>query len=124
MEFRKSLKRERRRAARAEKEKADAANNVQRQRIEALVREAKEEGFPTDVEEKEAYFMEQVARGEALCAAGKSTISYGDKCKLTVVGPEGGIDAALCFYKALKVYPQPKDLINIYDKTVPKVKRP
>lgn len=30
------------------------------------------------------------------------------------------IEAALCFYKALKVYPQPGDLINIYDKTVPK----
>ena len=30
------------------------------------------------------------------------------------------IEAALCFYKALKVYPQPKDLISIYDKTVPK----
>ena len=30
------------------------------------------------------------------------------------------IEAALCFYKALKVYPQPGDLISIYDKTVPK----
>ena len=30
------------------------------------------------------------------------------------------VDTALCFYKALKVYPQPSDLINIYDKTVPK----
>lgn len=30
------------------------------------------------------------------------------------------VEAALCFYKALKVYPQPKDLISIYDKTVPK----
>lgn len=30
------------------------------------------------------------------------------------------VEAALCFYKALKVYPQPKDLIGIYDKTVPK----
>ena len=30
------------------------------------------------------------------------------------------IDAALCFYKALKVYPQPQDLISIYDRTVPK----
>ena len=29
-------------------------------------------------------------------------------------------EAALCFYKALKVYPQPNDLIAIYDKTVPK----
>lgn len=30
------------------------------------------------------------------------------------------VEAALAFYKALKVYPQPKDLISIYDKTVPK----
>lgn len=30
------------------------------------------------------------------------------------------VEAALCFYRALKVYPQPRDLIQIYDKTVPK----
>lgn len=30
------------------------------------------------------------------------------------------IEAAIAFYKALKVYPQPRDLIAIYDKTVPK----
>ena len=30
------------------------------------------------------------------------------------------VKAALCFYKALKVYPQPDDLVKIYDKTVPK----
>lgn len=30
------------------------------------------------------------------------------------------MEAAFCFYKALKVYPQPRDLITIYDKTVPK----
>ena len=30
------------------------------------------------------------------------------------------VDAALCFYKALKVYPTPADLVNIYDQTVPK----
>lgn len=40
------------------------------------------------------------------------------------IGPEKALDAALCFYKALKVYPQPKDLISIYDKTVPKVYPP
>ncbi len=31
------------------------------------------------------------------------------------------VEAALAFYKALKVYPTPGDLINIYDKTVSKV---
>jgi hypothetical protein len=31
------------------------------------------------------------------------------------------VEASLCFYRALKVYPNPRELINIYDKTVPKV---
>lgn len=34
------------------------------------------------------------------------------------------VEAALCFYRALKVYPNPRELINIYDKTVPKVSAP
>ena|ERR1700736_5595212 len=40
---------------------------------------------------------------------------------LTVSGSDN-VEAALCFYKALKVYPTPSDLIGIYDKTVPKVR--
>lgn len=35
-----------------------------------MVEEAKEEGFPVDVEEKEAYFMNEVARGEQLAQDG------------------------------------------------------
>jgi len=31
------------------------------------------------------------------------------------------MEAALYFYRALKVYPTPGDLVGIYDKTVPKV---
>lgn len=31
------------------------------------------------------------------------------------------VETALCFYVALKAYPSPRELINIYDKTVPKV---
>jgi len=30
------------------------------------------------------------------------------------------VEAALCFYRALKVYPIPSDLMSIYDKTVTK----
>lgn len=67
VEFRKSLRRERKRAQKAEKEKEAAASNEMRERVGDLVRMAKEEGFPTDVEEKEAFFMEQVAAGEMLC---------------------------------------------------------
>ncbi|KAL3486391.1 mitochondrial outer membrane translocase complex, subunit Tom20 domain-containing protein [Aspergillus germanicus] len=100
-EFRKSLKRNNRRLARAVKEEAEAQGAQWRENIKKAVQQAKDEGFPTDLEEKEAYFMSQVAKGESLCAEDK-------------------LEAALAFYKALKVYPQPKDLISIYDKTVPK----
>jgi len=101
--FRKQLKRESKRQARAAKEEAEAHTSKQRQALKIAVEEAKEEGFPTDVEEKEAYFMNEVARGEQLSQDGSDNV-----------------EAALCFYKALKVYPQPSDLITIYDKTVPK----
>lgn len=89
--------------ARAAKEAAEAQGAAQRDQIKQAVNAARDEGFPTDLEEKEAYFMGQVAKGEGLCAEGSDNI-----------------EAALAFYKALKVYPQPKDLISIYDKTVPK----
>lgn len=32
------------------------------------------------------------------------------------------VESALAFYKGLKVYPAPGDLIKIYDSTVPKVR--
>ncbi|RDL39862.1 putative mitochondrial import receptor subunit tom-20 [Venustampulla echinocandica] len=101
--FRKQLKKESKRQARAAKEEAEAHTVRQRQAVRAVVEEAKEEGFPSDVEEREAYFMQQVAKGEGLSGDGLDNL-----------------EAALCFYKALKVYPQPSDLISIYDKTVPK----
>jgi len=104
VEFRKALKKEKKRAAKAEKEQAQAGMAAQKARIRELVDEAKAEGFPSDVEERETFFMNEVARGEGLCQEGQEKV----------------VDAALCFYKALKVYPQPKDLISIYDKTVPK----
>ncbi|KAM7200064.1 Mitochondrial outer membrane translocase complex, subunit Tom20 domain containing protein [Naviculisporaceae sp. PSN 640] len=102
-EFRRSLRREYRRQARSEKEKAEAGVQAQRQRIKQAVDEAKEEGFPTSVEEKEAYFLEMVQNGELLGT-----------------DPTKTFDSALAFYKALKVYPTPGELINIYDKTVGK----
>ncbi|KAL8732504.1 MAG: hypothetical protein Q9166_002718 [cf. Caloplaca sp. 2 TL-2023] len=102
-EFRKNLKRESRRIAKAAKEEAEAQGEKQKRAVRQAVTDAQEEGFPTNVEEKESYFMNEVGHGEVLCQ-NEST----------------HIEAALCFFKALKVYPQPGDLIQIYDKTVPK----
>ncbi|KAK5628493.1 hypothetical protein RRF57_004208 [Xylaria bambusicola] len=101
--FRKTLRREERRQARAEKEEAVAQTKQKRRDIQAAVDAAIEEGFPTGVNEKEQYFMEYVQQGEVMAS-----------------DPTRTIDAALAFYKALKVYPTPRDLISIYDKTVDK----
>ncbi|GAP82560.1 putative mitochondrial import receptor subunit tom-20 [Rosellinia necatrix] len=102
-DFRKNLRREERRQARAEKEEALTNGKQRRREIQAAVDAALEEGFPTGVNEKEQYFMEYVQQGEILA---------NDVSRTT--------DAALAFYKALKVYPTPRDLISIYDKTVDK----
>lgn len=101
--FRKELKRESRRQARAAREKAEADKIRSREMIKEAVRAAQAEGFPRDVESKEAYFMEEVSRGEMMSQGGTDHL-----------------EAALCFYRALKVYPQPEDLVKIYDQTVPK----
>lgn len=69
-EFRKALKRESRREARAAKEEAEAQGIKQKEAIKAAVREAREEGFPTNPDEREVYFMNEVGRGEALCQDG------------------------------------------------------
>ncbi|KAK0722080.1 mitochondrial outer membrane translocase complex, subunit Tom20 domain-containing protein [Lasiosphaeria miniovina] len=102
-EFRRELRRNERRQHRLEKGQAQANAEAQKQAIKRAVDEAKEEGFPSSSEEKEQYFLEQVQTGEVLGA-----------------DPSKGIEAALAFYKALKVYPTPADLINIYDNTVAK----
>lgn len=104
-EFRRQLRRNERKQARQAKVEAEVETLHQRVAIKESVDEAKEEGFPTSVEEKEAYFLDQVTIGEQLGA-----------------DPSRSLEAALAFYKGLKVYPQPQDLIGIYDKTVPKVR--
>lgn len=65
-EFRRNLRRNERKQVRAEKEEAEASTQRLRGTIKAKVDEAKEEGFPTGVEEREAFFNEQVMTGEML----------------------------------------------------------
>lgn len=73
-EFRKALKRESRKQEKAAKEEAEAQGAEQKKAIKAAVEEAREEGFPTNVEEKETYFMSEVGRGEQLCQDGMDEI--------------------------------------------------
>ena len=71
--FRKQIRKESKRQARAAREEAEQEKLSARAAIKQAVQEAQAEGFPTDVEEKEAYFMQEVSRGEAL--SGEGTIS-------------------------------------------------
>lgn len=67
-DFRRTLRRNERRQAKQEKEEAEADAQQQRLSIKQAVEDAKEEGFPTNVEDKEAYFLDQVSLGETLGA--------------------------------------------------------
>jgi mitochondrial import receptor subunit TOM20 len=53
---------------RQEKEVAEADAQQQRRKIRAAVDAAKTEGLPQGLEEREAYFLEQVQQGEQLSA--------------------------------------------------------
>ena len=69
-EFRKSLKRESQKQARAAKEEAEAEGIKQRKAIHQAVDDANKEGFPKSTEEVEAYFMQELGQGEGLAQDG------------------------------------------------------
>ena len=87
-DFRKSLK------------KREVKQKKLKAKKKALLEDLAQNPIPTDLTEREAFFMEQVAVGE-------------QKAKVDA------IEAAICFYKALAVYPNPTDILGIYQKTVP-----
>ncbi|KAI1632256.1 mitochondrial outer membrane translocase complex, subunit Tom20 domain-containing protein [Biscogniauxia mediterranea] len=114
--FRRNLRREERRKARAEKEESIAQTQQRGKAIQRAVDDALEEGFPSGVNEKEQYFMDHVQQGETLAADQRK-----EEANIFPLNTASWtLDAALAFYKALKVYPSPEDLITIYDKTVDK----
>ncbi|KND93148.1 Mitochondrial import receptor subunit tom20 [Tolypocladium ophioglossoides CBS 100239] len=122
-DFRRTLRRNERRQARAEKEEAEESTRRQRNAIKARVDEAKEEGFPAGVEEREAYFNEQVMSGEMLSSDRMDWSPFPSRNGAVMLMPSTAtksVESALAFYKGLKVYPAPGDLIKIYDSTVPK----
>lgn len=103
--FRKKLRKQSKQSVKAAKKEMKAAAQQETMMIEKAVKDVAEPGvLPTGVQEKEAFFMEQVATGEALFAQ----------------GPTYHVPAAIAFFKALKVYPAPVELVMIYQKAVPK----
>lgn len=64
--------------------------------------------------------MHQVSMGEQLVSQGKF-FPFLRICTSFIhfTGPAFHLPCALAFFKALRVYPSPVELINIYEKTVP-----
>ena len=69
-EFRKALKKDARRQARLAKEAKEVEGRQQKEAIKRAVKEAQDQGFPSDIEEREAFFMTEVQDGETRNAAG------------------------------------------------------
>ncbi|KAG6813431.1 hypothetical protein H0H92_011128 [Tricholoma furcatifolium] len=106
-DFRKKLRKEKKRVdksiAESQPPKQESEDG---EKLTAALREAleqlKKEEPPATPQQKEAFFMEQVALGEQLAAR----------------GPALWIPAAMAFYRALKVYPAPMELLHIYQGTI------
>ncbi|PWZ03195.1 MAS20-domain-containing protein, partial [Testicularia cyperi] len=103
--FRKSLKKDNKKTVKASKREAAKRAKEEDKFIEELLAEVRSPGtFPAGVEEREQYFLKYVSLGEQLFA----------------MGADKYLEASAAFFKALKVYPQPVELIMIYQKAVPK----
>ncbi|KAJ3754171.1 hypothetical protein EV360DRAFT_96701 [Lentinula raphanica] len=107
VDFRKKLKKDKKRV-----DKSIASSNaslppdsgvVGTEELREALEQVKAEQVPVSPEQKEAYFMTQVSAGE----------------QLALQGPMFYLPAALSFYRALRVYPSPVELMMIYQKTVP-----
>ncbi|EMD40854.1 hypothetical protein CERSUDRAFT_103234 [Gelatoporia subvermispora B] len=107
-EFRRKLKKEKKKvdkhAAQAASEKqAQAPSGVSPEELRAALDKIREEGQPTSPAESEKYFMAQVGLGEQFVAQGEAFY----------------MPAALSFFRALRVYPSPVELIMLYQQTLP-----
>ncbi|KAG1806501.1 uncharacterized protein HD556DRAFT_1322289 [Suillus plorans] len=106
--FRKQLRKEKKRVKQSQSQTPSesaqtATEGVDANDLRSALESVRNEEVPAGPEEKEQYFMKQVGIGEQLCAK----------------GPIYHLSAAMCFYRALRVYPSPVELVVIYEKTVP-----
>ncbi|OMJ20414.1 Mitochondrial import receptor subunit tom20 [Smittium culicis] len=101
--FRRKLKKDYKKAKKLAQSTSSNSEATVAERALFLVEALQSEPLPTDPAEKETFFMAKVSAGEALAMKGPSEFE----------------NAAKNFYQALKIYPNPIELIMIYQKTVP-----
>ncbi|KAI0700788.1 hypothetical protein BC835DRAFT_1404784 [Cytidiella melzeri] len=99
-DFRKKLRKDKKRI---EKATAKKPMNVSQDELRAAIAKIRAEEVPETPQDREAYFMHHVGLAEKLC----------------MQGPESALIAAMSFFRGLRVYPSPVELLMIYQKTIP-----
>ncbi|KAF8605323.1 MAS20-domain-containing protein [Ceratobasidium sp. AG-I] len=106
-DFRKKLRKEKKKAAKAKPadggSPADIPTGRSQDDLKAMLALVNAETLPSVPAEREKYFMDQVGAGEQLLAQ----------------GPAFEVPAALTFYRALRAYPSPVEIIMIFQNTLP-----
>lgn len=102
-EFRRQLKKTERKYLKEKEMLVNAEQNVLKVQIEKALKDSlAKDPLPEDMAARENFFVSEIARADELIDLGESQ----------------AIPAALAFYRALSVYPNPVDLLSIYDKSV------
>ncbi|CCJ28528.1 unnamed protein product [Pneumocystis jirovecii] len=102
--FRRKLRRDKKKLSQVQRQEALQQEEALAQAIRKAYHEVQRCALPHLIEEREQFFMQEVAKGEGLYAQGSHKF----------------IEAASCFFRALKVYPNQMELMVIYEKTIPK----
>ena len=103
-EFRRQLRKSAKKHQKAKELAAEASKNEFKTKIEQVLKDSLvNDPIPEGLKEREKFFGEEVARADEL---------------LNTPGETNQVDAALAFYRALRVYPSPIDLLNLYDKSL------
>ncbi|KAJ1309036.1 hypothetical protein OPQ81_004717 [Rhizoctonia solani] len=105
-QFRKKLRKEKKKAAKNAKEGEGAtpvAPGRSQEELKEMLDKIKAEPLPTLPAEREKYFMDHVGMGE----------------QMLLRGPAFEVPAALAFYRALRAYPSPMEIIMIFQNTLP-----
>ncbi|KAG4086682.1 MAS20-domain-containing protein [Neocallimastix lanati (nom. inval.)] len=101
-QFRKKLTKKIKKTRDENKPKDEASLRIENQ-IEAIKKVINDEPIPTEMEAKETFFMQQLQKGEMLSYQGEPYYEV----------------SALCYYRAFKVYPNPTELIVLFQRSTP-----
>ena len=87
----------------------------------ALTETLAETQFPTDLKEREDFFVNEIQLGEEplMSSCQRSPILQTLITKTGLHSSDDLLKSAIHLYNALRVYPSPRELIRIYERTVP-----